>query len=486
MPSDQEFENELKLCFIEDAEPLLEEIESHLLDNAIEPLVRILHNLKGGAQSVGFEPFARVVHEWETLVAEVRKQGAVFSPAQLQVCFRWRDGLVKLLGIYRQDPSAQPEIADLLAAAPPVAETLRVPRASIDLLVDNLGEMGVLHAGLRQLLGDLSAPLPLRRALDQWENLLHETQRVAFGLSLVPIRPLFQKMRRVVKDVSDQLGKKVELELIGQETEIEKSLLDRVADPLMHLIRNAIDHGIEPLEERRRLGKPEIGRITLRAYHRGDRVGIECRDDGAGLNAEKLVARARSKNLIDPRREISPAEALELIFLPGFSTADAVTDISGRGIGMDVVKTNVAALGGHIEIETEPGRGTCFRLRLPYHLALLDALLVRVDEETYAIPLTSLEEVVERPPADVSTFDLGELLAEKPVVSSTVLMVRDRAGTRCGLRVSEVLSRKEVLMKRASAELPRPWISGYTILGDGKVSLVLDVQALMGGPEAAA
>jgi len=495
MPSDAQFEIELKECFLEEARTMLEDAERPLLDGALDTLARLLHNLKGGAQSVGLDPFAAVAHAWETLLSEVKKAGAGLSAVDRKKFFACRDGLLRLIETYRKDLAAVPDVSDLLAilAGGTVAEdmsplasaeTVRIPRASIDRLVDNLGELGVLHTALRDALVDPSA----LRAFEHTDKLLRDTQEVAFGLTMVPIAPLFQKMRRVVEEVSGQLGKAVELELRGQDTGIETNILEALGDPLMHLVRNAVDHGIEPASVRAQNGKPAVGHLVLTAYHRGDRVGIEIRDDGAGLVPEKLIARARAKKLVPAEVELSTAEAYALIFLPGFSTAETVSEISGRGVGMDVVKENISSLGGRIEIESEPGRGACFRLLLPFHLALLDGLLVRSAEETYVVPLSLLEEVLECEESEatflnyrgeeIPLFALGDLLGVPSAEATSLLILKDPKGRHYGLRVRDVLARKEIVMKRPGNELRKDWISGYTILGDGKVALVLDVRAL--------
>jgi len=420
MPSPDNFEVELKTCFLEEAQGLLEQAEVYLLDGKREDFARILHNLKGSARSVGFEAFAKAVHELETQLGK---------KAVTQKLIEGRDGLSRRLAELAQD------------LAPP-AEMIRVQRENLDKLVDNLGELGVRFSN----------------------KLLRDTQELAFSLTMVPVQPLFQKMRRIVRDVSTELGKQVELVLVGEETTLEKNILDALSDPLMHLIHNAIDHGIA-----------KEGQITLEAFHVRNRVVIECRDNGRGMDAEALRERARKQGLSEA------GDAFDLIFVPGFSTAAKVTGISGRGIGMDVVKSAVSTLGGRIEVESHVGRGTCFRLLLPFHLALLNSLLVRVGTETYAVPLSLLEQVIEyEPNAAPKVYDLNGLLGgrpSRPADSASLLVLRDNQGA---LLVDEVLANREILMKRPGPALQAlPWISGTTILNDGKVALVLDVPALV-------
>ena len=323
-----------------------------------------------------------------------------------------------------------------------------------------------------------------------------DLQDTIMHVRMIPVSTVFTRFPRLVRDLSRQNGKQVELIMEGEETELDKSVVEVIGDPLVHLIRNAVDHGIEPEAERRAAGKDPTGRIWLRAYHKGNSVAIEVEDDGRGIDAETMRQTAVRRGIIssEEARSLEEREAMELIFAPGFSTAETVTDISGRGVGMDVVRTNIKNLKGSVNIASETGKGTKFTLSLPLTLAIIDALMVRVSGEIFAIPLDAVSETTKieaRRLAEVNNrkavtlrgevlgiVDLDELLdlpraaVGRDILSVVVIHDNDR---RLGLVVDRLLERQEVVIKSLGAYLgDLKGISGATIMGDGSVVLILD------------
>jgi two-component system chemotaxis sensor kinase CheA len=256
-------------------------------------------------------------------------------------------------------------------AAAAVDESIRVSLSRIDRLMNNVGELVILQTVMSQQKDTFASPLQ-QHTVTQMEKIIREVQEISMSLRMVPLKQTFQKMQRIVRDTSQAISKDVELIINGDDTELDKTVLEQIGDPLVHLIRNAVDHGIETPDEREKAGKSRTGHVRLSAQHRGSHVVIEIRDDGKGLDAKKLVAKAIEKGILKPGAVLTDEEAYRLIFAPGFSTKQEVTDISGRGVGMDVVKTNIDSLQGTVELETELGKGSSFRILLPLTLAIVD------------------------------------------------------------------------------------------------------------------
>jgi two-component system chemotaxis sensor kinase CheA len=313
---------------------------------------------------------------------------------------------------------------------------------------------------------------------------------------MVPIGTLFTRLQRSVHDTAQQLGKEVELRVDGGETELDKRVVDQLGDPLLHILRNAIDHGIEEPTERRESGKDLRGTIELTSGHSDGFVTVDITDDGAGLDAEKLIARARDKGIVSAGTELSPQEAYQLIFRPGFSTAQEVTDLSGRGVGMDVVQQTIQGLGGSVMVYSEPGLGTRFSLRVPLTLAIIEGLLLRVGEQYYVAPLAAVDECLELPQEQrqegkhtmhvrdemLPYLDLRELFrinGEAPSIQQVVVSRVNEA--RVGFVVDEVLGQLQTVIKSlGSIQRSTEGISGATILGNGGVALILDMPKLAG------
>jgi two-component system, chemotaxis family, sensor kinase CheA len=317
---------------------------------------------------------------------------------------------------------------------------------------------------------------------------------------MLPISFVFSRFPRMVRDLAQRLDKQIELKVTGEHTELDKTVLEKIGDPLVHLVRNSIDHGIEKPDARRAAGKPPIGVIHLDACHRGGNIAVEVSDDGAGLDRERILARARERGLVAGADPLSDEEIYELIFVPGFSTAAQTTDLSGRGVGMDVVRRNIKELGGKVDVRTEHSRGTRFLITLPLTLAIVDGQSVTVGSETYIVPLTSIIESLQLKPASVNRLSgRGEVFAFRgnylPVIRlheifgiqararelhEGLVVVVEGEGRRAGLFVDDLLGQQQVVIKSLDANYGHvEGVSGATILGDGSVALILDLAGLM-------
>ncbi len=397
-------------------------------------------------------------------------------------------------------PATQANGAPATTQAP--SPSIRVDVDKVDRLVNLVGELVINQAMLVQLGTYLPPELGsgLITGLETMSQHLRELQESVMAIRAQPVRSVFSRMPRLMRELSVQLGKDVKLVLTGEATEIDKTVIEQLADPLTHLLRNALDHGIEPPDARQAAGKPRHGTIHLGAEHRGGRIVIEISDDGAGIARSKVLAKARARGLVAADAALSDEEVDQLIFLPGFSTADAVTDVSGRGVGMDVVKRNIQALGGRIAVETRAGRGSRFLLSLPLTLAILDGMAVAVGPETYIIPLTNIMESLRPKPDSIhAVVGRGDVLAIRgeyvPLTylhqrfqvpgavtdpcQGIVVIVESEGTARVGLVVDELLGQLQVVVKSLEANYgPVPGVGGATILGDGRVALILDVSRL--------
>lgn len=376
--------------------------------------------------------------------------------------------------------------------------SIRVSIEKIDTLVNLVGELVITQSMLGQLGNefDMSKLLRLQEGLAQLEHNTRELQENVMRIRMLPISFTFSRFPRMIRDLSRQLGKKVELKLSGEQTELDKTVLEKIGDPLVHLVRNALDHGLETPEQRRAAGKPETGLITLHAYHQGGNIMIEIRDDGRGLNREKIRAKAIANKLIGENDPLSDDQIQDLIFQPGFSTAEQVTDVSGRGVGMDVVRRNINELNGSIDVRSVEGEGSTFTIRLPLTLAILDGQLVQVGEQVYIIPLVSIVEslqprlsLVNRVAGGCDVFrlrneyipiiQLSEIFAITPrnqQLEKSLLVVVETGTSKVALVVDELLGQQQVVIKSMEANYQKvAGVSGATILGDGTVSLILDI-----------
>jgi two-component system chemotaxis sensor kinase CheA len=376
-----------------------------------------------------------------------------------------------------------------------------VDTGKLDYLVDMAGELVIAQSMVRHDpdLATLKSPR-LQRNLAQLARITAELQKTSMSMRLVPIGQLFQRVARQVRDLSRKMGKPTELEISGEETEIDRTIVEELADPLMHMVRNSLDHGIEGPDGRVAAGKNPMARIGLRACHQAGHIVIEISDDGRGLDAERIMAKALEKNLVANPEHISENEVFHLIFEPGFSTAAQVTDVSGRGVGMDVVRRQIQKLRGHIEIQSRAGQGATFTLKVPLTLAIIDGLVVGVGRERYIVPLFSVREMFR--PAAEAIFTVqnrsemvmmrGNLLAvvrlyrkfgvkprsEDPCEG--LLIVAEGEGQRFCLMVDELIGKQEAVIKSLGDTFKDiPGIAGGAILGDGRVALILDLAGLI-------
>jgi two-component system, chemotaxis family, sensor kinase CheA len=398
-------------------------------------------------------------------------------------------------------PSSNPGNSDPEARSAAVEHrSVKVDTAKLDFLVDMAGEMVIAQSMVRHHpeLAALRTPSVLR-SLAQLARITGDLHKTAMSMRMVPIGGLFQKMSRLVRDLARKTGKQAEMEAIGADTELDRNVVEELADPLMHMVRNAADHGIETTQERLAAGKDITGHIRLRASHQAGHIVIEVADDGRGLNREKILAKARRMGLVEDGENLSDSEVFNYIFHPGFSTAAQVTDVSGRGVGMDVVRKHIQKLRGRIDIQSTPGKGSSFFLRLPLTLAMIDGLVVGVGAERYVVPIFSVREML-RPSEDmVFTVEnrqemalvrnsllpvvrLYQRFGVKPhseIAAESLLIVAEAAGRSFCLMVDELIGKQEVVIKSLGESLRDiPGIAGGAILGDGRVGLILDLDGI--------
>ncbi|MBO8159371.1 MAG: chemotaxis protein CheA [Thermosyntropha sp.] len=380
-----------------------------------------------------------------------------------------------------------------------VKQTVRVDIERLDNLMNLVGEL-VMHKGRLEQIGATTKMVELNETIEQIDRITADLQSVVMKVRMVPIEQVFNRFPRMVRDLAKELNKEVEFLMEGKETELDRTVIDEIGDPLVHLLRNAVDHGLEPAEERIKKGKPAAGTLMLRARHEGNNVYIEVEDDGAGINVEKVKKKAVEKGLITEKEteKMDKDEAIELLFYPGFSTASVVSDISGRGVGLDVVKTKIEALNGEIAVDSKPDKGTRFKIKLPLTLAIIQALMVAVRDEIYAIPLSSVDETTMISKNDIKIvqgqevimlrgnvlpiFRLAEIL-ETPGGALNdeemyVVVVR-KADRQIGLVVDTLIGQQEIVIKSLGKLLSGiPGIAGAIVAGDGNVRLILDVATL--------
>lgn len=555
--SDFLIESREHLGSIEAQALILESDPSH--SEAIHAMFRAFHTIKGLAGFLEFAAVQEVAHEIETLLDLARQGEISITPAIIDIVLESADYLnswmrhieAALAGATGPSPAAadalrerirrcvQPgdsgpeearaalaKLSDSVSGrapgpegAPAAAEStgrrpanelraIKVDTAKLDYLVEMVGEMVIAQSLIRHDpdLARLKAAR-LVRNIAQATRITGEVQRVAMAMRMVPIGHLFQRMTRLVRDVARKSGKRAELEVSGEETELDRTIVEELADPLMHMVRNAVDHGIEAPADRAAAGKPETARVSLRALHQGGNILIEVADDGRGLDREKILKKARERGLLHQipgfarGDQLPDSEVFQLIFEPGFSTADRITDISGRGVGMDVVKKQVLKMRGRIDIHSTPGRGTIFSIKLPLTLAIIDGLVVGVGEERYIVPIFSVQETLRPAEETLSTLPNGAEMALirgslMPVsrlarlfgvharsenIWEALLVICESGGKRFALAVDELLGKQEVVIKSLGKTFRNVrGIAGGAILGDGRVGLILDIDGLLG------
>ncbi len=532
---------ELIETFLGEADESVQQLERNLLaldadaadPEAVNAAFRAAHTLKGNSAMMGLKDVAAFTHAIESVLARLRDRRLLHTRDAIDTLLASLDVLNGLLGVVRgsttapaahdpvlarlstliSSPDSQPAAPSPSPAVEPAERptpttpepepgSIRVAIDKVDQLVNLAGELAIAQSMVAQLVGTFTPDkLPmLREAVTAMEHNSHDLQERVMGIRMLPLRSVLDRFPRVVRDLARQCGKPITLVVTGEETEIDKGVSEKITDPLIHLVRNAVDHGIETPEVRRLQHKPESGTVTLTAYQQGGRIYIEVADDGRGLDRDAILTRARAAGLVAADAALSDGDIYQLIFHPGLSTAAAITAVSGRGVGMDVVRRNIAALGGHITISTRPGHGTCFRISLPLTLAVLDGQLVQVGAQTYVLPLVHIVESMRphredlrsfRPDGDVvlvrgQVLPILRLHTLFDVVPATtdptagVLVIADAESTQVALLVDGLLEQQPVVIKSLDRNFQQvPGIAGATILGSGNVALILDVAGLI-------
>jgi len=537
---------ELVADFIMESREHLSGVEAQLLAleqdpgnaEAINTIFRGFHTIKGLAGFLEFPKIQRFAHEVETLLDLARNAVLPVDSDLVDLILQSADYMTQCLRgvetglepVFDVEPliarvrsmtkGAGEPAPDLAQLATAVVESVRpvtakqeavggprsvkVDTSKLDYLVDMVGELVIAQSMIRHD-PDLSAvqSQKLTRNLAQLTRITGDVQRVAMAMRMHPVGQLFQRMARLVRDLARSAGKQVNLELSGEDTELDRNLIEELADPLMHMVRNAVDHGAEQPEVRLAAGKSASARVELKAYHQGGFINIEISDDGRGLIRDKILAKARQRGLVSGGDNLSDQEVFSLIFEPGFSTAEQVTDVSGRGVGMDVVRKQISKLRGRIEITSRPGNGTTFVLKLPLTLAIIEGLVVGVGKQRYIIPIFAVREMFRPVPGALSTVPGGgEMVLVRgsllPILhlhsrfgveptsgepSSGVLVVVESARKKFCVLVDELIGKQEVVIKSLGETFKDvTGVAGGSILGDGRVGLILDVEALYGNP----
>ena len=380
--------------------------------------------------------------------------------------------------------------------------TIRVDTDKLDKLVNLVGEMVISVARLSQLASEVrdeKVSRTLANANAALERISRDLQEQVMRVRMVPVEGTFNRFRRVVRDLAFEQGKKIDLKMSGTETELDKNVIEQIGDPLKHMIRNSIDHGIETPQERLASGKPEVGIIWLKAFQREGNIFIEISDDGRGINKDKLLNKAREKGLALPDKNYTDEEIFQFMFAPGLSTADKVTELSGRGVGMDVVKRNIEGLRGTVEVRSELGKGSTFTVKLPLTLAIIDGMMVKVGSEVLTVPLSVIDKSVRPKPEEVKTvegkgelidirgdyiplvrlYELFEIPTEKLDPTQALVLIVQSSKSRYGILVDDVLGQTQAVIKSIDKNFRKiDGTSGATILGDGRVSLILDIYGI--------
>ena len=530
-------------------------------DEQVNVVFRAFHTIKGVSGFLNLPRIVEVAHAAEFLLDKVRSHKIALSPHVLELVLASSDLLGQLIGMLSGGEAPKERELRVLVrrleaacegraiAAPgtpartrtsstpatPATETTPAPAAAIepkqpgepkqspaksiaakadqsvkvstqrmDALVNLVGELVI--AQLMVVQDPVVSKIHdqrLSRNMAQLGKIVRDLQETSMSLRMVTLKATFQKMARLVRDVAAKAGKRIQLEVEGEDVELDRNVVEEIGDPLVHMIRNACDHGVEPAEERRKVGKNETGTLRLRAFHSGGSIVIEVEDDGRGLGRERILKKCLEKGLIDPTRnlaEIPDSEVFNYIFLPGFSTAEKVTDISGRGVGMDVVRRNIEALRGSVEIRSTPGKGSTFSMRLPLTMAIIDGMVVRVGSQRYIVPTLNIERSFRPTPEQLSTvLGKGEVARVRDALlpiyrlqrvfnlvegerefARGLLLVLENGKRRACVFVDEILGQQQVVIKNLGDSQPQiRGVSGGAILGDGRVALIVDVGGLL-------
>lgn len=539
-----DFEKTLKLGFIDEALQLIEEFETLLLDlekdtsskETIDGVFRLIHNIKGSSKAVGFDNLGAFCHELETYMLDIKNGSKKTTKATINKLLLSKDIMTKTLMSYKSNldvvidlsseismfekvdedvvdtpsevPTEEPsEVIDIknfqnkkrLHTVVGADESVRVNLKRVDHLINSVGELVVLQAVLReQVLSHSSIHSKLGRVSEDIGKIIKEVQDLSMSLRMVPAKTLIQKLQRICRDTASGLAKDVKFTIHGEDTEIDKTILELISDPLVHLVRNAVDHGIETPQEREKQGKSPQAELLLSISYEGGKLLISVKDNGCGLNRERILQKAKEKGLIKEGAELSAQQIQELIFAPGFSTKQQVTEVSGRGVGMDVVRTSVENLGGQIEISSEQGIGTEFIVRLPLTLAIIDGMVVRVSGQQFVLPLAQVAETFKVETDQIKEGQSHGLFCLRgkdfPVFDVKQILHRSKGESRQGnigilshagsfsfvVLVDDIIGQQQIVIKQMGYELSH--LRGYVgsaILGDGKPALIMDLAELI-------
>jgi two-component system, chemotaxis family, sensor kinase CheA len=541
-------DKELVGGFIQESREHLVAIERELLtvekdpanQAAIHGVFRAFHTIKGLAGFLDLAPLREVAHEVETVLdlarngklavrpevidvvlaaADYLKAGVAVVEAALQgnggqTFGLYDDLLERVRALMQEDPmeAASPAAATPSGAAGPAqpaaksqagdSGSVRVETGKLDYLMDMVGEMVIAQSLIRHNKAlSITEDPHLLSQLSQLSRITGEVQRTTMSMRMVPVAQVFQRTARVVRDLARKAEKQVELATSGEDTELDKTIAEELHDPLMHMVRNAMDHGVEPPAERVAAGKEPVARVRLAAYHHGGQIVIEVADDGRGLDPAKILKKARQNGLVEEGVNPPEADIFNLIFEPGFSTAEKITDVSGRGVGMDVVRRNVQKLRGRIDIQSTLGQGTTFQLRFPLTLAIIDGLVVGVGTQRYIVPIFAVKEMFQPERDSISTVENRDEMAMVrgrllPIVRlherfgvqprsrnpwEALLIVAESENRRFCLMVDELIGKQEVVIKSLGESLKNtPGVAGGAILGDGRVGLILEMNGVYG------
>lgn len=552
---------EFHAAFFEEVSEHLTGLEDGLLQLESRPedaelihgIFRAAHSIKGTGGALGFTEVAGFTHHVETVLDQMRQRQLSTTSERIELLLKATDALSSLIDSAKGDcapPDNLDELVESLrrqimpdgevtvtatfveetdalilfdeepqaptasVAATPAssgepsrskssnhAESIRVSVAKVEELINLVGELVIANSMVQQAYASEEADAQsLQEAIAAMDLTTQQLQEQVMAVRLMPIANVFRRFPRIVRDLATTLGKNVVLETSGEETELDKQVIEEVSDPLTHLIRNAVDHGLETPAQRVAAGKPPEGRIHLRAFHEGGNVVIEIADDGAGINAQRVRQKAIDRGLISADAAMTDEEAHQLIMLPGFSTAEKITDVSGRGVGMDVVKRNVEALNGSISIRSTQGKGSTFRIRLPLTMAILDGLAMRLGSDVYVLPLLSVVESLRPEPKHiVHIAEKGEMVMVRgeplPLIYTHrlfsvngnvtdpcdgLVVIVEHQGRKYGIVVDELIGQLQVVMKSLEANYERvEGVSGATILGDGRIAMIVDIAGLV-------
>jgi len=532
-------------AFLAESEEGLDRTEQHLIAAETDPgnlelldeMFRVAHTIKGNASALGFPELAGFAHVTEDLLEALRKHELAISREVISLLLQGVDAMRALIPAAAEgndklnpsqeelkkaivshaagletptqaaglssDPVFSPTMSSPTAvpgSIPPGARnrTLRVDTDKLDCMLNLSGEIAIAQGRLRRMTEDLKtdAGRKLLEVHREIESLQKNLQEQVMCVRLVPVGPLFQQFARSVRDISQSHNKLARLQVVGADVEVDTRVLEHLRDPLLHMIRNAVDHGIEAPRAREAMGKPPCGSLTLTAFHKAGNILIQLSDDGAGFNRQRILAKARALNLLPDGEKCTDKDLFNVVFKAGFSTADAVTDLSGRGVGMDVVRRNIELLRGNIEIQSAEGQGTTITIRLPLTLAIIDGFSVTANNETYVIPVEMISECVELPSDQISSEAVGVLSLrgeplpyvrlrevfgkpdQCPQRENVVIVHRD--GGYAGIAVENLLGECQAIIKPLNRIFRDvPGVSGSTILDNGRVALILDVSTLL-------